>query len=208
MEIKSVVDDEFRKFGEVITGYDFSGLVEALKSETPVPETGVTYVPDDPKLEALPIFQELQDGVFGGMPIEIGYCNGTNTKLNCLEYHRGSEVNVAADDIVLLLAQRSDLSPEFQIDTDKVAAFRVPAGCAVLLYETSLHYAPARSDGSFRVAIVLPRDTNTEKPGLTDRNAEDRLLWARNKWLIAHADADEAKQGAYVGIEGPNIDIA
>jgi hypothetical protein len=37
---------------------------------------------------------------------------------------------------------------------------------------------------------------------------EDVLLWARNKWLIAHAESDEARQGAFVGLVGENIDIA
>jgi hypothetical protein len=39
-------------------------------------------------------------------------------------------------------------------------------------------------------------------------NAEDPLLRARNKWLIAHADASEAGDGAFVGLDGVNIDIA
>ena len=37
---------------------------------------------------------------------------------------------------------------------------------------------------------------------------EDRRLRARNKWLLAHADSSEAKDGAYVGLKGENIDIA
>lgn len=60
----------------------------------------------------------------------------------------------------------------------------------------------------FRVAVVLPRGTNTEKPDGTGALHEDKLLWARNKWLIAHPDANEAKQGAFVGLEGENPDIA
>jgi len=36
---------------------------------------------------------------------------------------------------------------------------------------------------------------------------EDKLLWARNKWLMAHPDAPEAAQGAYVGLTGKNITI-
>ena len=63
------------------------------------------------------------------------------------------------------------------------------------------------ADG-FRVAVGLPLGTNTEKPAITARNEEDKLLWARNKWLIAHAESGEAAQGAYVGLVGENIDIA
>ena len=44
------------------------------------------------------------------------------------------------------------------------------------------------------------------RPG-TGRNVLDKSLWARNKWLLAHADSSEAKDGAYVGLKGENIDI-
>ena len=37
--------------------------------------------------------------------------------------------------------------------------------------------------------------------------AENRLLRAANKWLIAHPDAPEAKKGAFVGLDGINIDL-
>ena len=40
---------------------------------------------------------------FGEMEIQIGYCNGHNSMLNALEYHKSSEINVAATDAVLLL---------------------------------------------------------------------------------------------------------
>ena len=37
---------------------------------------------------------------------------------------------------------------------------------------------------------------------------EDVRFWARNKWLLAHAESKEAASGAYVGLIGENIDIA
>lgn len=208
MKIESIQDKSFAQYGEIVEGYDFAELLKTLNETTKCPEDGVIYVPSDAKLEALPIFMELQDGLFGGLPIELGYCNGTNTMLNCLEYHRGSELNVAADDIVLLLAKRDELDGKFHIHSDKVRAFAVPAGTGVLLYETSLHYAPARKEGGFRVIVGLPKGTNTAKPEIKIRNTEDKLLWANNKWLVAHKDTTEAKDGAYVGLEGKNIDIA
>lgn len=208
MRIESVTDKSFSAFGEIVTGYDFTSLTKTLTETTDCPEDGVVYVPSASQLEALPVFEELQDGLFGGLAMQLGYCNGANSKLNCLEYHRGSELNMAVDEIILLLAQRDELDAEFRIHTDKVHAFRVPAGTAVLLYETSMHYAPARVQGTFRVAVGLPKGTNTEKPQIQIRNPEDKLLWARNKWLIAHKDTTEGAEGAYIGILGENIDIA
>ncbi|MEE8816946.1 MAG: DUF4867 family protein, partial [Lachnospiraceae bacterium] len=43
---------------------------------------------------------------------------------------------------------------------------------------------------------------------LVQKSPEDMLLFAVNKWLIAHIDAPEAKNGAFIGILGENIDLA
>ena len=83
---------------------------------------------------------------YGGMPIQIGMCWGYNTKLNCLEYHRDSEVNVGETDFVLLLAKEDEIE-DGMLDTAKVKAFRVPAGTAVEVYGTTLHYAPCQTNG-------------------------------------------------------------
>ena len=55
--------------------------------------------------------------------------------------------------------------------------------------------------------VALPKGTNTEKPDITPLTAEDKMLWACNKWLLAHPDSNEAKAGAYVGLSGENIRI-
>ena len=39
-------------------------------------------------------------------------------------------------------------------------------------------------------------------------NAMDKMLWARNKWLLAHPESSEAAAGAVVALTGVNIDIA
>ena len=56
--------------------------------------------------------------------------------------------------------------------------------------------------------VALPKGTNTEAPKTAGKTFEDRLLRANNKWLLAHPDAPEAKDGAYVGLTGENPDIA
>ncbi len=207
MEIQSVFDSSFGTYGKVITGYDFGPLVSVLNEKTEKPADRVIYVPGDEALESLPAAQFLSSNIYGGMPVQTGYCNGNNRLLNCLEYHRGCEINIAADDIILLLASLQKVS-DGKLDTREVEAFKVPAGTAVLLYETTLHYAPCTAaGGGFRVAIVLPKGTNTDKPDIKEATGEDRLLWARNKWLIAHPDSAEAKQGAFIGLTGKNIEV-
>lgn len=84
---------------------------------------------------------------YGEMPVQIGYCNGHNSKLNALEYHRDSEINVAATDMILMLGLLTDVEKDHTYDTSKVKAFLVPAGTAVEVYATTLHYAPCGVDG-------------------------------------------------------------
>ena len=208
MKIESVYDAGFAPYGKVLTGYDTKELLETLERVTPLPE-GTDYVASQSELEALPIAEQLSSNAYGGMPIQLGWCNGHNTKLNCLEYHRDSELNCGTTDFVLLLAKLDDLK-DGVLDTAKVRAFRVPAGVLVEIYASTLHYAPCNgaSGQGFRVMVALPRGTNGPKPEITPVNDEDKRLWACNKWLLAHADSSEAKQGAPLLLTGENIDIA
>ncbi len=214
MRIKSVFSHSFEKYGKVLSGYDVKDLLAKLEETTDKPEGATIYEPGDAGLEALPIAKEFSTNAYGGMPVQVGYCNGNNTKLNCLEYHRGSELNIPANDMVLLLAPLQSVK-NGKLNTSAVEAFYVPKGTVVEVYETTLHYAPCNavkngevSKEGFRVIIVLPKDTNTAKPELSEKNLEDKLLWAKNKWLIAHPDSSEAKAGAFVGLTGINIDIS
>lgn len=208
MNTYSVYSDEFKKYGKVLPNYETKALRKAMKL-IPMPKAGVSYQASIDTLEAQDIFAELTNRAYGGMPIQIGMCWGYNTKLNCLEYHRDSELNIGADEYVLMLAKQDEIV-DGKLDTGKVKAFRVPAGAVVEVYATTLHYAPCHIDSrrGFRVAVVLPRGTNTDAPVLSDPKGEDAWMTARNKWLLAHPDTEEAANGAHIGLMGRNIDLA
>ena len=204
MKIQNVTDDSFRRYGKVLVGYDFTELLKEMK-HTPVPED-VIYVPSVEEMEALPVAKELQNRGYGGLPIEIGYCNGHNKKLNGLEYHRTSEINVAVKDLVLLIGYQQDIEKDFTYDTSKVEAFLVPAGTAIEVYATTLHYAPCHvNESGFQCVVVLPRGTNTELTFEKASEGEEKLLTAKNKWLIGHEEA--GIEGAFNGLKGENIEI-
>lgn len=204
MKIQNVTDSSFGKYGKVLEGYDFGGLIKEMK-HTPVPED-VIYVPSVDELEALDVARELQNRAYGGLPIQIGYCNGHNKKLNAVEYHRNSEINVAATDLVLLIGEQKDIEDDFTYDTSKIEAFLVPAGTAIEVYATTLHYAPCNvKENGFQCVVVLPRGTNTELNFQPEKTGEDALITAKNKWLIAHEEA--GIQGAFNGLKGENITI-
>lgn len=205
MEIKKITDPAFRKYGRVVQGIDLNGLVEAIKKETPLPE-GVAYEPSVPVLESTQTAKELQRKTYGELPIQVGYCNGHNYKLNAVEYHRNSEINVAATDAVLIVGMQQDVTDDFKYDTARMEAFLLPAGTAAELYATTLHYAPcsAGEDG-FKVGIVLPAGTNYP---LKEKHEgwEDSIITAQNKWLIGHEEGG-LDEGAHIGLIGKNLDI-
>ncbi len=205
MEIKKVTDPSFRKYGRVVQGIDFTDLVEAIKRETPLPD-GVAYEPSIKALEETTAAKELQRRTYGELPIEVGYCNGHNYKLNAIEYHRSSEINVAATDAVLIVGMQQDITDDFKYETAKMEAFLVEAGTAVELYATTLHYAPcSANEGGFKVGIVLPAGTNYPLEE-SHEGWEDSLITAQNKWLIGHEEGG-LDAGAHIGLVGKNLDI-
>lgn len=210
MKILSIHDAAFQKYGKVVTNVDFSELVEAL-ANTPVTE-GVVYEPSVASLENTSVMEACTTVCYGEMPIQIGFCNGHNSLLNAVEYHRSSEINVAATDAILLVGMQQDVEADFTYDTAKIEAFLLPAGMAVELYATTLHYAPCGVEGKgFQVAIVLPKGTNYPlskehvKVESSVKN-EDMLLTAANKWLIGHAEGG-LDAGAFIGLKGKNLNV-
>ena len=206
MKIQNVNDASFKVYGRVLTkDYDVKELVKAMQN-TDAPADDVVYFPSIKELEDLPIKKVIEESVFGGLTIQVGYCNGTNHKLNAVEYHRNSELGVAATDMILLLGKQQDIEADNTYDTSKMEAFFVPAGEVVEMYATTLHYAPCSVDGKpFRYVVILPLDTNTEINKQPKGAKEDVLLFAKNKWLIGHKDADIA--GAFNGLKGENITV-
>lgn len=210
MTIYPVTAPEFALYGRVITGYEAQcrAITAALEAHTPLPE-GTSYLAEEAALQKLPESTVLGTALFGGMPFQMGWCNGHNTKLNCLEYHRDSEFNLGTEDFILLLAKQDEIV-DGKLDTNKVKAFRVLAGMLVEVYATTLHYAPCHTDPGrgFKVLVALPKGTNTGKPHLLTKGGDDAYLWACNKWLLAHPESGEATQGAVAALTGANIDIA
>ena len=203
MKNHTVTDERFKAYGKVVKDIDFSEMVRVLKEETPIPED-VAYVPGLEALESLPAGEELSRKVYGEMPIQIGYCNGHNSLLNALEYHKSSEINVAATDAILLVGKEQDITEDFTYDTALAEAFLLPQGMAVEMYATTLHYAPCGVDGAgFQVAIVLPKGTNLDLEE-SHEGGEDGHLTAKNKWLLGHPEGG-LPQGSPMGLVGKNL---
>lgn len=205
MEIRKVTDPEFKVYGKIVTGYDCGELLKAM-GQTPVPEE-VVYVASDRELEGLEVSKRIQKNMYGQLPIQVGYCNGRNRKMNAMEYHRTSEINVAATDLVLMLGRQQDVGEDGTYDTSLAEAFLVPAGTVIEVYATTLHYAPCHvEEDGFRCVVILPKGTNTDMEPVEELFFEDKLLFAKNKWLIGHREGGLPKN-AYLGLRGGNPEL-
>lgn len=204
-QIHSVLDADFAPYGKVLKVPGTDQLVEALDKRA-IPAKGNVYVASDAELEAVPVVQQLQYQVYGGAAVEVGYCNGHSYQLNCLEWHHSPEVNIATKDIVLFLGQESKLKDD-HYQTDDLEAFFVPAGTMIMIYGTTMHFAPCRTtETGFKCLVVLLKGVNEDMS--LPAGVTCKTLFKRSKWLIAHPDnAKFTKQGAFAGIVGPNLEL-
>lgn len=207
--ILSVKDPAFAPYGRVIEGYDFSPLTAYLEEHTPIPESGNIYVASDPELEKLPPMEAVRHVFYGGMPVQAGYCNGRNTTYNGFEYHKGSEINVAATDFMLVLGH-TWLIKDNTYRVEDAQVFFVEKGTAIEMYQTTLHLSPCRvCDEGFRGVVILPRGTNTPLvKKMETGDPESKLLLQTNKWVIAHPEREPLiRQGAFPGLLGENKEL-
>lgn len=204
----AVTDAAFAPYGRILTLPHAEALLKVLKG-TGIPEKGNRYVANDPVLEATDAVRFIGKTVFGGMPVQAGFCNGRGCTLNAEEYHKCSEVNLSTTGLVLLLALPEDLHDR-TLDSKDVKGFYLPPETAVEIHPRVLHFAPCRiSDAGFDCLVVLERGTNAPLDAV-DPSApgEAGLLWMQNKWLVCHPDSPQAKNGAHVGITGENLTLA
>ena len=143
------------------------------------------------------------------MDIQVGYCNGRNTTYNGFEYHKGSEINIAVTDFMLVLGHTWEIRDNtYRVEDAKV--FFVEKGTAIEMYQTTLHLSPCRvTDKGFKDIVILPRGTNTPLENRRQPVEEEgKLLLQRNKWVIAHPGREPLiRQGAFPGLLGENREL-
>lgn len=204
LHIYDVRSDEFKIYGNLISK-DTKEICELTKSCLQMPDTGSIYQASLEVLESSKWAEELRAVSCGGLDEQVGACYGHSHMLNALEWHTCSEFNVAVTEMVLLLAKREDMDKDGRIDADNVKAFYLHEGDMVEIYSDTLHFCPCEVTSNGFISIVgLQRDTNLP---LKDSEKQN-LLWAKNKWLIAHEEnANLLSRGAKAGIYGKNWSI-
>ena len=203
IKLYSVNSEEFKTFGRVITGLDTSEIIKAAEKISR-PAEGSAYTPSEESFEKLPIAKEIENKFFGTLPAQIGYCHGHNSLLNAAEWHMSSEINIAVTPLVLILGHIWDMENR-ETESSKFTAFYLPAGTAIEVYATTLHFCPCEvENGGFGCVVELPLGTNTP----LETEGPDPLLFRKNKWLIAHNDNKALiSRGVLPGISGENFKI-
>lgn len=206
VEIKSIKDSSFKTYGKVIESVDFSNLINYMEKNTEIPEMGNIYVPSVKEMEETTEYEKIKTAIYGGMDIQIGYCNGRNSTYNGFEYHKCSEVTIAVTDFMLVLGHTFDIENN-TYDVNCAEVFYIEKGTVFEIYQTTLHLAPCKvEDSGFKAVIILLKGTNDinfcNDFKLTE---EDDILLFKNKWIICHKDREAlVKIGAYVGLKGEN----
>ncbi len=212
LDVHAVSDPLFARYGCLLEGFEPDGVISRASGVLPQSQD-VVYEPSVPTLEEPADFNAVvEQRVFGGMAVQVGWCYGQNLRMGALEYHKGSEVNVCLTDVLLLVGHVQDIvfDQEITYDADKVEAFYAPQGSVVELSPWNLHFAPihVREGEQFATLVYLPLRTNEPLPFEVEKVGESRLLFAINKWLIAHPDAEAlVEQGVYAGITGEDIEV-
>lgn len=216
MKILSIKDPQFSRYGRIVDEYDFTELLQVVKKEFPEVKTGkacgVDYMSSYAPYEETAIFGILTNHYWAGMPCQFGILNGHNFTMNSREYHRCTEIIVAADDMLLMLGDLRDIERKdgaLCYDTAKTELFVLPAGMAIEMYQTTLHYGPcsAHKETGYRSVCILPRGVNEPAPAIQPRFEEDKAVRCKGTWVITHKNAPEASDGAYIGLEGENLQI-
>lgn len=202
MKIYNVTDKEFLPYGRVLN-LDTDEIISAAE-KFPMPQEGSIYVPSEKSFEELDIAKVIQNECFGEIPAQVGYCYGHSNKLNALEWHKCSEINIAVTDLVLFLGMVQDIE-DGKYNSEKIKAFKLKKGEAIEVYATTLHFCPIETDeNGFGCVVGLLEGTNVPLDGEPD----DKLLFRKNKWLIAHEDnAELIAKGVVPGIYGPNYSL-
>ena len=138
------------------------GLISSLTEDGVYPDKMLLSMDDlcaylDTINPEMCIRDSLRDSFYGGMDIQVGYCNGRNTTYNGFEYHKGSEINIAVTDFMLVLGHTWEIRDN-----------------TCLLYTSS-------SGGSAWWWPLMPGAGRTGRDG-TFSSTEAVWMWALTPW--------------------------
>lgn len=201
-EFYTTKDPQFEPFGRVLS-LDASKWCTQAGALYPLPDAKASYIPNDPKLHEDGVIKTIQEEIFGHLAIQVGIVHGWNTCLTGIEFHQGSEVNIALRDCILLLGRKQDMEGT-SYDAAKTMKFYITKGEVIEIYSSTLHYTPIQADAEgFSLGVILLEGTNTDL-----ETAPKQMLTKKNKWYITHpSQTKKIEAGCIAGLQGEMIRI-
>jgi len=228
--IYSIDDGVFGMYGRKLEIIMDESIKEYMLNEAKFPKVGNTYVGSDKKLETFPLKNWVENNIYAGVPVQIGYCNGHISNINGFEFHQCSEVFVAITDCLLaLISPHKPVGSVKPYNIDECHLFFIPEGTVLELYPLVGHFSPMRvHEEGYKTMIILTKGTNESldlsvQEKKDERQEEDhsnqiesvnynmelkQKPFAINKWLYVHSDRmDLVEKGAYLHVYGDNSAI-
>lgn len=199
MQILKVTDEAFRPYGKVITGIDVSDIIRAME-KTPCPKDDVVYVASEADLEVCGSAKQISDSLVRRNADPDWLLQRKQLSSECSGISPRQRDQRSGDRYDPDPGKGAGYHTEQTYDSSKMEAFLVPAGTVIEVYATTLHYAPCNvAESGFKAVVVLPKGTNTDLDPYTKATKEDEMLFARNKWLLSHPEANI--EGSVAGIQ-------
>ncbi len=212
ISLLSVTDPAFHRYGRTLQDVQCDTAIQAARNMWTL-ENKADFSISVPAFEQdMDLKKTLTDRIYAEMPAAVGWVYGKNNRLNALEFHQGSEVHIPLEDVIFLVAHYEDIewTPNPRLNTATVKAFFAEKGTVTELYTWCLHLVPiqAHEHLGFCNLFTLPRGTGAPLSLPRPQTPDGRIMAGRNKWLIAHPEAEDLIQaGHYPGLYGPNLII-
>ena len=195
--------EAFSPYGRILP-YDAKQWCNMAAQLYPLEMEKAAYRCDDPALlHDATIISRIKRDIFGEMDIQVGIVAGQNEYLTGIEFHQGSEVNIAITDCLLLLGLKSELQ-ETVYDANKTKAFYIEKGTVLEIFDSTLHYTPIQTEkAGFSLGVILLKGTNTDID-----TVKGSMLTKKNKWYITHpSQTAKIEAGCLPGLQGELIHI-
>jgi len=201
-----VDDPKFEAFGIPYWDLDATGFVKSMKNNfNGEMSDQVVYEPKVDALQNDPLIAQIQEKIYGGKPVQVGWIYGNNAKLDFLEYNGDIVTLIPAENSVIFVGDKANLDQSsWKFDTGKVSAFFMPANSVVSIKPDTLHSAPIRvanSTGQL-TAVIVPAGVGLEPA--TPGTGIDQALATNGRWIFA---LPGIAGGYYEGLTGSNKEI-
>lgn len=201
-----VDDPKFEPFGVAHWDLDAAAFAQAMQSAfTGQMDATAVYEPQVEALQDDALVAQIQEKIYNGEPVQVGWIYGKNPSLDYLEYNGKPVTLITSEPVVLFLGDKGKLdTAAWKYDVANTSAFFIPANTVVTLNPEILRSAPIRvADGTGQLtAIITPQGVGVEpaSPG----SGMDQALVANDRWIFAFPGV---MGGYYEGLTGSNKSI-